>query len=65
MSSHVTAELTVTAEHVDHYRQRVAGLATPLIGGAHDDAVAAIFEAERALRTAQRMLERAVKLLGA
>lgn len=65
MTASVSAELSVTAEHVDRYRQRVAGLATPLIGGAHDDAVAAIFEAERALRTAQRMLERAVKLLDA
>ncbi len=63
MSLHSSAELVVTAEHVDRYRQRVAAMATPLLGGAHDDVVAVIYEAERALRTAQRLLERAAKLL--
>ena len=65
MSAHVLAELTVTAEHVDRYRERVAGLATPLANTSHEDVVAAIYEAERALRTAHRMLERAAKLLDA
>lgn len=63
MSSHVAAELSVTAEHVDRYRQHIAALAAPLVGGAHDDVVAAIHEAERALRSAHRQLERAIKLL--
>jgi hypothetical protein len=57
------AELSVAADHVDRYRERVAGLVTPLLGGDHDDAVAAMFEAERSLRSASRALERAVRLL--
>lgn len=64
MSSHAAAELTVTADHVDRYRQRIAALAAPLLGSDHDDVVAAIYEAERSLRTAQRSLERAARLLG-
>jgi hypothetical protein len=57
------AELAVIAEHLDRTRDRVAGLAAPLRGGDHDDAAAAIYEAERALRTAQRLLTRASGLL--
>ncbi len=51
------------AEHLDRTRDRVAGLAAPLQAGNHEDAVAAIYEAERALRTAQRLLVRASGLL--
>jgi len=57
------AELSVAADHVDRYRERVAGLVTPLLGGNHDDAVSAMYEAERALRSASRALERAVRAL--
>ena len=64
MSSHTAAELAVTADHVERYRQRIAAVATPLRDGQHDDVVAAIYEAERSLRSAQRSLDRAVKLLG-
>lgn len=64
MSSHAAAELAVTADHVERYRQPIAALATPLRDGEHDDVVAAMSEAERSLRTAQRSIERAVKLLG-
>lgn len=65
MSASTAAELTITAEHVERYRERVAALARPLAGGSHDDAVAAMFEAERSLRSAARALERATKLLAA
>jgi hypothetical protein len=64
MSTAVAAELSVTAEHVARYRERVAALVQPLLGGDHDDAISAMFEAERALRTAQRLLDRASGLLG-
>lgn len=63
MSTAVAAELSVTAEHVERYREWVAALVQPLLGGHHDDAIAAMFEAERALRTAQRLLDRASGLL--
>ena len=64
MSSHAAAELAVTADHIERYRQRIAALAAPLRDGEHDDVVAAIYEAERSLRTAERALGRAVKILG-
>jgi hypothetical protein len=58
-----SAELSVASDHVERYRERVAALALPLQGGNHDDVVAAMFEAERALRSASRSLDRAVRLL--
>ena len=64
MSATAAAELTVTAEHVSRYRERIAALVPQLQDGEHDDAVAAIYEAERALRSAHRSLDRASKLLG-
>lgn len=64
MSTSAAAELAVTADHLDRYRERIAGVASSLTGGANDDAVAAIYEAERALRTAHRLLLRASSLLG-
>ena len=64
MSASTAAELAVIADHLDRTRDRVAGLASPLRGGAHDDALASIYEAERALRTAQRLLVRAAGMLG-
>jgi hypothetical protein len=60
----VAAELAVASDHVENYRERVAALVTPLQGGDHDDVVAAMYEAERALRTAARSLDRAIRLLG-
>jgi hypothetical protein len=65
MSMSAAAELSVTAEHVERYRERVAALAQPLLDGHHDDAVATMFEAERALRTAHRLLDRAATMLRA
>lgn len=63
MSASIAAELAVIAEHLDRYRDRVGGLVGSLRGGEHDDAMAAIYEAERALRSAHRALNRAAGLL--
>lgn len=59
------AELSAAAEAVDRYRERVAELARPHLGSEREDLVAAIFEAERALRSAQRTLARAARVAGA
>lgn len=56
------AELSAAAEAVDRYRQRVADLATPQMGTEREDLLSAIFEAERALRNAHRLLTRAAKV---
>ena len=56
------AELSAAAEAISSYQRRVGGLAGPLLGGDREDLVAAIYEAERALRTAERLVLRAVKL---
>jgi len=58
------AELSAAAEAIASYQQRVAALAGPHLGTEREDLVAAIYEAERALRTTERLLQRAVKLAG-
>jgi hypothetical protein len=58
------AELSAAAEAVATYRRRVSGLAAPLLGTEHDDLVSAIYEAERSLGAAERLLQRAVKVAG-
>lgn len=64
MSSSAEAELSVIADHLERYRERVVGLVPTLRGeGEHDDAIAAIYEAERSLRSAHRALTRASRLL--
>lgn len=63
MTTSAAAELSVTGEHLSRYRDRVTAIARTLSGGDHDDIVAALFEAERALRTAERAVGRATKLL--
>lgn len=55
------AELTAITDNVAQYRSRVAGLAEPWIGTDREDVVAAIYEAERQLRNAERTLHRAIK----
>ena len=56
------AELSAAAEAVAGYQRRVAALAGPHLGTEREDLVMAIYEAERALRSAERLLQRAVKL---
>jgi hypothetical protein len=58
------AELSAAAEAVGSYQRRVADLAGPHLGSEHEELVAAIYEAERALRSAERSLRRAVKAAG-
>ncbi len=65
MSTSAGAELSVIADHLERYRERVVDVVPPLRGTEHDDAIAAIFEAERSLRSAHRALERAARLLRA
>jgi hypothetical protein len=61
-ASATAAELSAAAEAVGNYQRRVADLAAPHLGGERADLVSAIYEAERSLRTAERLLQRAVKL---
>jgi hypothetical protein len=58
------AELSAAAEAVAGYRRRVAALVGPHLGTEREDLIAAIYEAERGLRTAERLLQRAVKVAG-
>jgi hypothetical protein len=62
--SSTAAELAAIADHTGRARERVAGLAEPYLGTEREDIVAAIYEAERQLRGAERALQRALKLLG-
>jgi len=62
--STIAAELAVMAEGTARYQERVAELRSGNLGEQHDDLVAAIHEAERALRTAQRALMRANRIAG-
>lgn len=64
MSSTTAAELAAAADVVARYRERVGALATVHLGTEREDLVAAIHEAERALRSAHRQLLRAEKLAG-
>jgi hypothetical protein len=57
-------ELSAAAEAIAGYQRRVAALAGPHLGTDREDLVAAIYEAERALRSAERLLQRAAKLAG-
>ena len=65
MSTRTTAtaaELSAATEAIGSYRRRVGDLAGPHLGTERDDLVSAIYEAERSLRTAERLLQRALKL---
>ena len=64
-TSTTAAELGALVETVQRARERVAGLAEPFLGTEREDLVAAVYEAERHLRTAERALDRARKLTGA
>lgn len=65
MTTSAEAELSVIADQLERYRERVTGVVPQLRSTehAHDDAIAALFEAERSLRSAHRALERATRLL--
>jgi hypothetical protein len=61
--SSTAADLAAVAETVGRSRQRVAGLAEPYLGSDREDIIAAVYEAERQLRGAERALQRALKLV--
>ncbi len=61
--SSTAAELAAVADTIGRSRNRVAGLAEPYLGSDREDIIAAVYEAERQLRGAERALRRALKLL--
>ena len=61
MNETIRAELAAAAEAVERYRLRVEDLVED-VGRDSEDLVAAMWEAERALLSAQRLLARAEKL---
>ena len=61
-SASTAATLFVIAEHVDRYREEVGDLAPNHRAEDAADVISALYEAERALRTAGRLLRRAAKL---
>ena len=56
------AELSAAAEAVTSYQRRIGELVGRHLGSEREDLIAAIYEAERALRNAGRLLERAAKV---
>ena len=62
MPSPSAAHVSVIIEHVERYGEELVDLARQEQAARRDDVVAAMFEAERALRTAARALRRAAKL---
>ncbi|MFZ9628796.1 MAG: hypothetical protein ACO3C1_05535 [Ilumatobacteraceae bacterium] len=54
--------LQVMADHVDRYHDQVGDLLPDFSTDEHGDVASALVEAERALRTAARLLRRASKL---
>lgn len=65
VSSISAAEVSAITDGIDVYRSRVASLAEPLLGTPAEDLVAALHEAERALRNAHRAMRQAYKLAAA
>ncbi|MEI7548691.1 MAG: hypothetical protein WCK21_11645 [Actinomycetota bacterium] len=65
MPSNPAAHLSVMADHVDRYQQEVGDLVPGYLSTEHDDVAGSLVEAERALRTAARLLRRAAKLANA
>ena len=56
MPSSVDSRLAVIADHVDRYRDEVAAIACEPEQARLEDLVRALYEAERALRSASRAL---------
>ncbi len=62
MSAPTLAELSSVTATVESVRQRLAGFAQRAPAG-HEDLLAALYEGERALKSAERHLERAQRLM--
>jgi hypothetical protein len=65
MPANPSVSLAVMADHVDRYMQEVGDHVPGFQLSQHDDVASALVEAERALRTAARLLRRAAKLAAA
>ena len=65
MPANPSVSLSVMADHVDRYQQEVGDFVPGYQVTEHDDVAGALVEAERALRTAGRLLRRAAKLASA
>jgi hypothetical protein len=63
--SSTVAELSAVTDTVERSRDRVARLAEPYLGTESEDIISAVYEAERALRVAERALQRALKVVRA
>ena len=61
MTASISAELGAASDAINRYRTRVAGLIENL-GPNHEDLISAMYEAERALLSAERLLIRAEKI---
>jgi hypothetical protein len=61
MNETIRAELGAAVDAVHSYRMRLAGLVEN-VGAQNEDLVSAMYEAERALISAERLLTRAEKL---
>ena len=64
MNDPLAATLSVIAEHVERYRQQLAEVAPLQVSPGREDVRAALAEAEQGLRNAERLLRRALKLIG-
>jgi hypothetical protein len=64
MNDPVAATLSVIAEHVERYRQQLAEVGPLQIPAGREDLRAAVGEAEQGLRNAERLVRRALKLIG-
>ena len=62
MSGNPSVSLAVMADHVDRYQQDVGEWIPTYVASEHEDVASALVEAERALRTAARLLRRASKV---
>ena len=65
MPTDPTAKLQVIADHVARYHDEVADMIPAQHAAERDDVATALVEAERALRTAARLLRRAANLTAA
>ena len=64
MPSNPSAALSVMADHLERYHEEVGGFVPHYQADEQGDVVSALVEAERALRTATRLVRRAAKLAG-
>ena len=60
----LAAELSAVTESVRRSRDRVATMVEPFLGTDREDIVAALYESERMLRSAERALDRASRSAG-